>query len=370
MHFKRAAVAASRRRGWKERTRRMKDWRQAGAAAAAGIATLEWKRLRRILGLNGWGEQLLYRMKTKAFSLYDPTQKRQGCPHRACVRIREVDVHHRFWTCPAASSLWAVFLSRWRTLGLPIDGDLETSAFALQLPAVPAGIWDYADALFPTLSPKAREATLQHLHHVAACCWRLGTALFFHGVWRWRVAYYDPLNNVEAAHHHALLIDRLRQGYRTIQHYLHDGTGTAGARRAAAIMCRALTANWAPSTGPPNSTNHRFLLFFDGGSRGNPGPGGSGAVVVRIGASIAEVAISWILSMSYAARTTTNNQAEYSGLLEGLRACQRGGWAPLHVIGDSMMIIRQQTGRKSPHAAHLAPLYHQSRRIADMLRVL
>ena len=74
--------------------------------------------------------------------------------------------------------------------------------------------------------------------------------------------------------------------------------------------------------------------------------------------------------MSYAARTTTNNQAEYSGLLEGLRACQRGGWIPLHVIGDSMMIIRQQTGRKPPHAAHLASLYHQSRRIADMLRVL
>ena len=103
-----------------------------------------------------------------------------------------------------------------------------------------------------------------------------------------------------------------------------------------------------------------LFLFFDGGSRGNPGPGGSGAVVVRIGASIAEVAICWILSMSYAARTTTNNQAEYSGLLEGLRACQRGGWTPLHVIGDSMMIIRQQTGRKPLHTAHLAPLYNQA----------
>ena len=71
-HFEQAAAAASRRRGWKERTHRMKDWRHAGAAAAAGVASLEWKRLRRILGLNGWGEQLLYRVKTKAFSLYDP----------------------------------------------------------------------------------------------------------------------------------------------------------------------------------------------------------------------------------------------------------------------------------------------------------
>ncbi|KAF1784613.1 hypothetical protein GQ600_15953 [Phytophthora cactorum] len=44
-----------------------------------------------------------------------------------------------------------------------------------------------------------------------------------------------------------------------------------------------------------------------------------------------EMEIYWIISMSYSAPTTTNDEAGHLGLMMGLRACQQYGWAPLHV---------------------------------------
>jgi ribonuclease HI len=74
--------------------------------------------------------------------------------------------------------------------------------------------------------------------------------------------------------------------------------------------------------------------------------------------------------MSYAARTTTNNMAENLGLLAGLTACNNYGFSPLHVIGDSAMIIRQHTQRKAPKAIHLRPIYWRSRRQLTGIQVL
>jgi ribonuclease HI len=77
------------------------------------------------------------------------------------------------------------------------------------------------------------------------------------------------------------------------------------------------------------------LLLFDGGSRGNPGPGGSGAVILRVTAHAAAATIIWIQSVHHADPATTNNQAEYSGLLAGLQAAATRTWKPLTVVGDS-----------------------------------
>ncbi|KAG6597733.1 uncharacterized protein IUM83_19983 [Phytophthora cinnamomi] len=49
--------------------------------------------------------------------------------------------------------------------------------------------------------------------------------------------------------------------------------------------------------------------------------------------------------MSFAAKTTINNLAENLGLLLGLRACQRFGWAPLHVshrLADKLNVLSLQ----------------------------
>ena len=86
----------------------------------------------------------------------------------------------------------------------------------------------------------------------------------------------------------------------------------------------------------PTPATNLFLLFFDGGSRGNPGPGDSGSVIVRVQPQTHAATIVWIASISVGAKTTTNNLAEYNGLIHGLQQAKHSEFLPLHVIGDSV----------------------------------
>jgi ribonuclease HI len=106
--------------------------------------------------------------------------------------------------------------------------------------------------------------------------------------------------------------------------------------------------NELPVTSTSATSDRQYILFFDGGSRGNPGPGGSGAVIVSTNATATTSSIIWSAAMSSAKPTTTNNQAEYCGALEGLRAAQAHQWTPLDVVGDSQLILGQLRRYKAP----------------------
>ncbi|KAF1334847.1 reverse transcriptase, partial [Globisporangium splendens] len=75
------------------------------------------------------------------------------------------------------------------------------------------------------------------------------------------------------------------------------------------------------------------------------------------------------LSMVYSRKDTTNNFAEYWGLIHGLREAQRSHFEPLYVIGDSALIISQQRMHRSPRQHRLARLYQTSRRLADCIDI-
>lgn len=77
----------------------------------------------------------------------------------------------------------------------------------------------------------------------------------------------------------------------------------------------------------------------------------------------------WVACMSYARSTTTNNYAVYQGLLNGLKATQRHKWTPIHVIGDSQLIIRQHREWRLQKSASLKTLYRQTMRLAAELDV-
>jgi ribonuclease HI len=100
-----------------------------------------------------------------------------------------------------------------------------------------------------------------------------------------------------------------------------------------------------------------YMLFFDGGSRGNPGPGGAGSRIV------------WSAATSLTAPTMTNNQAEYIGLITGLKAAARAAWYPLEVVGDSLLILRQVERYRPPKNPRLRDLYLQARGLADQIGV-
>lgn len=93
------------------------------------------------------------------------------------------------------------------------------------------------------------------------------------------------------------------------------------------------------------------IVEADGGARGNPGPAGYGAVVfdAATGAVLAERA--------EGIGNTTNNVAEYSGLIAGLQAALAVGASEVEVRMDSKLVIEQMTGRwqvKQPHLQAMA----------------
>ncbi|WP_091626365.1 bifunctional RNase H/acid phosphatase [Amycolatopsis saalfeldensis] len=102
-----------------------------------------------------------------------------------------------------------------------------------------------------------------------------------------------------------------------------------------------------------------MVVEADGGSRGNPGPAGYGAVVKD--AVTGEV----LVERHEFLGVVTNNVAEYSGLIAGLAAAAGTGASIVDVRMDSKLVVEQMSGRwKIKHAA-LQPLAARARELAD-----
>ncbi|MGW1871772.1 bifunctional RNase H/acid phosphatase [Streptomyces sp. NPDC001975] len=107
-----------------------------------------------------------------------------------------------------------------------------------------------------------------------------------------------------------------------------------------------------------------FIVEADGGSRGNPGPAGYGAVVIdaATGETLAEAA-------EYLG-VVTNNVAEYRGLLAGLRAAHDlDPAAVVHVRMDSKLVVEQMTGRWKIKHPDMKPLATEAARVFPADRV-
>ena len=81
----------------------------------------------------------------------------------------------------------------------------------------------------------------------------------------------------------------------------------------------------APAAEPAAAAlRDRLVIHFDGGSRGNPGPAGIGAVVTDPDGDPPER----LASVSEYIGDTTNNVAEYRALIAGLEAARETSRAP------------------------------------------
>lgn len=89
----------------------------------------------------------------------------------------------------------------------------------------------------------------------------------------------------------------------------------------------------------------RVHLYFDGASRGNPGPAAIGWVLVSGDGIVAEG--------SERIGTATNNEAEYEALLAGLSAARDYGFDEIVIRGDSELIVKQVRGEWDTDAPDL-----------------
>jgi len=122
------------------------------------------------------------------------------------------------------------------------------------------------------------------------------------------------------------------------------------------VHWEAMTANLFETPDSPNG-GELFTAHCDGGSRGNPGPSGYGAVVEDAqGRTVAR--LSEFLGIQ------TNNYAEYSGLLAVLRWAVEHGAKRLRVVSDSELMVKQMQGKYKVASPVLRPLYEEARKMA------
>jgi ribonuclease HI len=98
---------------------------------------------------------------------------------------------------------------------------------------------------------------------------------------------------------------------------------------------------------------NEIVLYFDGCSKGNPGPSGSGAIIKHQNQEL------W--SGCEYVGNTTNNVAEYKGLILGLKYLTLYTYKHLKIKGDSMLVINQMTGKYKVKSPHLLVLYNEAK---------
>ena len=104
-----------------------------------------------------------------------------------------------------------------------------------------------------------------------------------------------------------------------------------------------------------------LVAHTDGGSRGNPGPGAAAYVLrdAEDGTVLAQEGI-------YLGKTT-NNVAEYRGLVGALESAVKLGAQEVTVLSDSELLVHQMNGQYRVRNAGLVPLYEQAKRLAGRL---
>jgi ribonuclease HI len=94
----------------------------------------------------------------------------------------------------------------------------------------------------------------------------------------------------------------------------------------------------------------------DGACRGNPGPAGFGVFMKTDGGEVLEI--------SGFIGNTTNNVAEYAGLLEALNVAQEEGATEVEVVSDSELLVKQMLGVYKVKHPNLIPMHQKAKTMA------
>ena len=101
------------------------------------------------------------------------------------------------------------------------------------------------------------------------------------------------------------------------------------------------------------------VIETDGASRGNPGSAGAGYILTENGEIISRG--------SRHIGTTTNNVAEYTGMIMGLEKAVERGDKKVLALTDSLLVVRQLQGKYRVRKDHLKPLHRRCLELIDQL---
>jgi ribonuclease HI len=360
-HFKRSLGRTLKNQGLMEREARAGRWKEEDTDIAKALEKVRWHDFVAEGGLSTYETQLWTRIRHHQLRVWGRSDGERVCQREECFSNEAPAPRHVVWECAHTVSLWRKIAALW---GSPAAEDSTLLHAIFSRSPLPTEI-DWSASLNTQQGTVVGDRTAYWLK----TAWVQLITCGMRRLWAQSVrAAVNPAADEPASGDDFFAVrhqwsNRLRcnitalfeQGGDTadldakILRTIYKGIGTAEAKLSRYPASRA-----------------RYLLFFDGGSRGNPGPGGSGSIVVRLDP---EPKLMWTAAMSYAQRTTTNNYAEYQGLCTGHAAATQYGWHPLEIVGDTMMIIRQMIHRRRPKVPQLQPLYERARAAADQIRV-
>lgn len=101
---------------------------------------------------------------------------------------------------------------------------------------------------------------------------------------------------------------------------------------------------------------NKYVLFFDGCSKGNPGLAGAGAVIYEDEREI-------YANSAFVGEKETNNVAEYTGLIMGLEQANKLGIHHITIKGDSQLVIRQMKGEYKVKSPSILALYQRAKKL-------
>jgi len=127
-------------------------------------------------------------------------------------------------------------------------------------------------------------------------------------------------------------------------------------RRPSPPKGKSLFGEAAAEPKPAAAAAHRANI--DGGSRGNPGPAAYGVVIRDARGEIAAKLKKYI-------GRSTNNVAEYYGLIAAMDYAQSHGVRALRVESDSELLVKQMRGLYKVKSADLQPLYERARKMSQ-----
>lgn len=121
-----------------------------------------------------------------------------------------------------------------------------------------------------------------------------------------------------------------------------------------------------------------YKLYFDGASRGNPGKASYGGVIIldigadsnihNSGNNINSNEISTYCGLL--PKGTSNNVAEYTGLLQGLRKAKDLCIDELEVYGDSKLVINQMNGDWEVKHPNMQVLYEKCKLLEKSFKTI
>ena len=97
-----------------------------------------------------------------------------------------------------------------------------------------------------------------------------------------------------------------------------------------------------------------FIIYIDGGARGNPGPAGVGVHIETADDGTVLFQGGWFLGRA------TNNVAEYNGLVNGLARAKALTADCVEIRSDSELLVKQMRGEYRVRNAALRELYQEA----------